>query len=64
MFCSHHIVLQETHSLQILNEGEEPVNFFWIGIGGKKKYDTVRLTLIYELDSNFERLSFSLKMLL
>jgi len=30
----------ESHSLQILNEGEEPVNFFWIGIGGKKKYDT------------------------
>jgi hypothetical protein len=29
----------ETHSIQILNEGEEPVNFFWIGIGGKKKYD-------------------------
>jgi len=30
----------ETHSIQILNEGEEPANFFWVGIGGKKKYDS------------------------
>ncbi|XP_012256387.1 protein flightless-1 isoform X2 [Athalia rosae] len=27
-------------SLQVLNEGEEPDNFFWVGIGGKKPYDT------------------------
>jgi len=29
----------ESHSIQIINEDEEPVNFFWVGIGGKKKYD-------------------------
>uniref|UniRef100_A0A8D9FFC5 Protein flightless-1 n=1 Tax=Cacopsylla melanoneura TaxID=428564 RepID=A0A8D9FFC5_9HEMI len=28
-------------SLQILNEGEEPDNFFWVGLGGKKPYETV-----------------------
>lgn len=27
-------------SLQILAEGEEPNNFFWVGLGGKKPYDT------------------------
>ncbi|KAJ6637773.1 Protein flightless-1 [Pseudolycoriella hygida] len=27
-------------SLQILNEGEEPENFFWIALGGKKPYET------------------------
>ncbi|XP_046745055.1 protein flightless-1 [Diprion similis] len=27
-------------SLQVLNEGEEPDNFFWVGLGGKKPYDT------------------------
>ena len=31
-----------THTIQIINEGEEPENFFWIGIGGKRKYDRVR----------------------
>lgn len=30
---------KDSHSIQIINEGEEPTNFFWIGIGGKKKYD-------------------------
>ena len=31
----------ETTSVQILNEGEEPDNFFWAGMtGGKKAYDT------------------------
>ena len=34
---------QQTHSIQILNEGEEPDNFFWVGIGGKKKYPQVVL---------------------
>ncbi|KAK2161162.1 hypothetical protein LSH36_120g02028 [Paralvinella palmiformis] len=29
----------ETHSIQILEEGQEPDNFFWVGIGGRKKYD-------------------------
>lgn len=27
-------------SLQILSEGEEPDNFFWVGLGGKKPYET------------------------
>ncbi|XP_014203802.1 protein flightless-1 isoform X1 [Copidosoma floridanum] len=27
-------------SLQILNEGEEPENFFWVALGGKKPYET------------------------
>lgn len=27
-------------SLQVLNEGEEPDNFFWVGLGGKKSYET------------------------
>lgn len=31
-------------SLQILNEGEEPDNFFWVALGGRKPY---------ELDANF-----------
>uniref|UniRef100_A0A6M2DKF3 Putative serine/threonine phosphatase 2c n=1 Tax=Xenopsylla cheopis TaxID=163159 RepID=A0A6M2DKF3_XENCH len=26
-------------SLQVLNEGEEPDNFFWVALGGKKPYD-------------------------
>lgn len=26
----------------MINEGEEPENFFWVGIGGRKKYDKVR----------------------
>ncbi|XP_074112341.1 FLII actin remodeling protein isoform X6 [Cotesia typhae] len=27
-------------SLQVLSEGEEPDNFFWVALGGKKSYDT------------------------
>nr|XP_014093110.1 protein flightless-1 isoform X1 [Bactrocera oleae] len=27
-------------SLQILNEGEEPENFFWVALGGRKAYET------------------------
>ena len=30
----------ERFSVQILNEGEEPNNFFWVGLGGRKAYDT------------------------
>ena len=26
-------------SLQVLTEGEEPENFFWVGIGGRKPYE-------------------------
>jgi len=29
----------ERFSVQILNEGEEPNNFFWVGLNGKKPYD-------------------------
>lgn len=25
--------------MQVINEGEEPENFFWVGIGGQKPYD-------------------------
>lgn len=28
--------LKEKFSLQILNEGEEPENFFWVALGGRK----------------------------
>lgn len=27
-------------SLQVINEGEEPQNFFWVGLNGKKPYET------------------------
>ncbi|RZF40467.1 hypothetical protein LSTR_LSTR000346 [Laodelphax striatellus] len=27
-------------TMQVLNEGEEPENFFWVGIGGRKPYET------------------------
>ncbi|CAH1638328.1 unnamed protein product [Spodoptera littoralis] len=27
-------------SLQVITEGSEPDNFFWVGIGGRKPYDT------------------------
>nr|CAH0109694.1 unnamed protein product [Daphnia galeata] len=30
----------ERFSLQVLNEGEEPDNFFWVGLGERKPYDT------------------------
>ncbi|XP_077979602.1 protein flightless-1 homolog isoform X2 [Glandiceps talaboti] len=32
--------LFETYSMQLILESEEPENFFWVGIGGKKSYDT------------------------
>ena len=35
---------QDNYSIQMINEGEEPENFFWYGIGGKKPYDTVSLS--------------------
>ncbi|CAH1794524.1 unnamed protein product [Owenia fusiformis] len=30
---------EENYSIQMINEGEEPENFFWVGIGGYKPYD-------------------------
>ncbi|XP_076458808.1 protein flightless-1 homolog isoform X1 [Babylonia areolata] len=35
---------KDNYTIQMINEGEEPENFFWVGIGGKKPYDK---------DSNF-----------
>uniref|UniRef100_A0A2P2I1Y5 Protein flightless-1-like n=1 Tax=Hirondellea gigas TaxID=1518452 RepID=A0A2P2I1Y5_9CRUS len=29
----------EKYSSQVVREGEEPENFFWVGIGGRKTYD-------------------------
>ena len=38
----------ERFSLQILNEGEEPNNFFWVGLGGQKtNYDRDALFMDY-----------------
>ena len=34
-FITHLIITQ------MINEGEEPENFFWVGIGGKKPYEKV-----------------------
>ncbi|KAK7501988.1 hypothetical protein BaRGS_00006740 [Batillaria attramentaria] len=31
---------KDGYTIQMINEGEEPENFFWVGIGGKKPYDT------------------------
>lgn len=28
------------YSLQVINEGEEPQNFFWVALNGKKPYET------------------------
>ena len=28
---------EEGYSLQVLQQGEEPENFFWVGIGGEKE---------------------------
>ena len=38
---------QEKFSLQILNEGEEPNNFFWVGLNGKKPYETEAIYMDY-----------------
>ncbi|XP_063791018.1 protein flightless-1 homolog [Pseudophryne corroboree] len=32
-------MFDDTYSKQVINEGEEPENFFWVGIGGHKPYD-------------------------
>lgn len=31
------------YTIQVVGEGEEPENFFWVGIGGQKPYDHVSL---------------------
>jgi len=40
-------VYQSGYTVQIVNEGEEPENFFWVGIGGRKEYDKVGCDQIY-----------------
>uniref|UniRef100_A0A8C8S5J3 Protein flightless-1 homolog n=1 Tax=Pelusios castaneus TaxID=367368 RepID=A0A8C8S5J3_9SAUR len=32
-------MFDDSYSKQVINEGEEPENFFWVGIGGQKPYD-------------------------
>ena len=32
--------------MQLLQEGEEPENFFWHGIGGRKDYEKVVIFLM------------------
>ncbi|XP_050823815.1 protein flightless-1 homolog isoform X2 [Gopherus flavomarginatus] len=32
-------MFDDSYSKQVINEGEEPENFFWVGIGGQKAYD-------------------------
>uniref|UniRef100_A0AAZ3PVN5 Gelsolin-like domain-containing protein n=2 Tax=Oncorhynchus tshawytscha TaxID=74940 RepID=A0AAZ3PVN5_ONCTS len=32
-------MFDDTYSKQVINEGEEPENFFWVGIGCQKVYD-------------------------
>ncbi|XP_056309960.1 protein flightless-1 homolog [Danio aesculapii] len=32
-------MFDDTYSKQVINEGEEPENFFWVGIGSQKTYD-------------------------
>ncbi|XP_069066199.1 protein flightless-1 homolog isoform X1 [Pleurodeles waltl] len=32
-------MFDDSYSKQVVNEGEEPENFFWVGIGGQKPYD-------------------------
>jgi len=37
------VCCQDNYTVQMVNEGEEPENFFWVGIGGRKPYDKVCL---------------------
>ncbi|KFV77822.1 Protein flightless-1, partial [Struthio camelus australis] len=32
-------MFDDSYSKQVINEGEEPENFFWVGIGSQKPYD-------------------------
>ncbi|XP_077590146.1 protein flightless-1 homolog [Stigmatopora nigra] len=32
-------MFDDTYSKQVINEGEEPENFFWVGIGAQNEYD-------------------------
>lgn len=35
---------QSGYTIQVINEGEEPENFFWVALGGRKSYDKVNLS--------------------
>ncbi|ESO93458.1 hypothetical protein LOTGIDRAFT_145300, partial [Lottia gigantea] len=34
-----YMMYKDNYTIQMINEGEEPENFFWVGIGGRKPYD-------------------------
>uniref|UniRef100_A0A0B7B8B3 Gelsolin-like domain-containing protein n=2 Tax=Arion vulgaris TaxID=1028688 RepID=A0A0B7B8B3_9EUPU len=34
-----YMMYKDGFTIQMISEGEEPENFFWVGIGGKKPYD-------------------------
>ncbi|XP_052819033.1 protein flightless-1 homolog isoform X1 [Mya arenaria] len=34
-----YMMYKDNYTVQMINEGEEPENFFWVGIGGRKPYD-------------------------
>ena len=50
----NHVYLQDNYTVQMINEGEEPENFFWVGIGGKKPYDKVSVIVSLEISSFIE----------
>lgn len=35
----HSVKLTGVFVSKVINEGEEPENFFWVGIGSQKQYD-------------------------
>ena len=49
---------------QVLNEGEEPENFFWVGLGEKKSYekeaDFMNYTRLFRCSNEKGRHRFSL----
>jgi len=34
-----YVMYKDGYTIQMINEGEEPENFFWVGIGGVKQYE-------------------------
>ncbi|XP_046549598.1 protein flightless-1 homolog isoform X1 [Haliotis rubra] len=34
-----YMMYKDEYTIQMINEGEEPENFFWVGIGGQRPYD-------------------------
>ena len=51
---------EDSYSIQVLNEGEEPETFFWHGLEGKKHYDTVKIILIFVRFMPYDLLNFFL----